>query len=68
MLYSPHLKDDDETVRVYTSRAIEASPEVHLTHGGILLIAILCGGDYDEVCLCILQIFGHGLLILSMFQ
>ena len=35
---------------VYTQDNIENHPEVQLTRGGLILIALLAGGDYDGVC------------------
>jgi Holliday junction resolvase YEN1 len=36
-------------VMVYTAEAIRTHPEVRLTRGGLILIALLAGGDYDKV-------------------
>jgi len=46
---SPNIKKDHDDVVPYTSEGIQTSAGVHLTQGGMLLIAILCGGDYDKV-------------------
>lgn len=35
---------------LYTSENIFITPDVALTRGGLLLIALLAGGDYHEVC------------------
>jgi len=34
---------------VYTAEAIRTHPDVRLTRGGLILIALLAGGDYDKV-------------------
>ncbi|KAJ6579195.1 PIN domain-like protein [Mycena vulgaris] len=39
-------KDDYKELQIFTAAAIESS--VHLTLGGLLLMAILIGGDYDD--------------------
>lgn len=41
------VKEDGEKVEVYTSAAV--LEEVRLTQGGMVLIALLSGGDYDKV-------------------
>ncbi|KAJ7795364.1 PIN domain-like protein [Mycena olivaceomarginata] len=41
-------KDDHHNVTVYTAENIFVTPTVSLTRGGLLLIALLSGGDYDE--------------------
>lgn len=41
-------------VMVFTAEAIRNHPEVRLTRGGMVLIALLAGGDYDKVCLLLL--------------
>lgn len=38
-------------VMVFTADAVGNHPEVRLTRGGLILIALLSGGDYDEVCI-----------------
>ncbi|KAF8193646.1 PIN domain-like protein, partial [Mycena galopus ATCC 62051] len=48
----PKKKDDRHNVMVYTAENIFVTPTVSLTRGGILLIALLSGGDYDKVRLC----------------
>ncbi|KAJ7804654.1 PIN domain-like protein [Mycena olivaceomarginata] len=44
----PKKKDDHHNVTVYTAENIFVTPTVSLTRGGLLLIALLSGGDYDE--------------------
>ncbi|KAJ7847636.1 PIN domain-like protein [Mycena olivaceomarginata] len=44
----PDKKDDHHNVTVYTAENIFVTPTVSLTRGGLLLIALLSGGDYDE--------------------
>ncbi|KAJ7826599.1 PIN domain-like protein [Mycena olivaceomarginata] len=44
----PKKKDDHHNVTVYTVENIFVTPTVSLTRGGLLLIALLSGGDYDE--------------------
>jgi hypothetical protein len=36
-------------ISIYTADQIQSTPSVSLTHGGILLIALLSGGDFDQV-------------------
>ncbi|KAF8151120.1 PIN domain-like protein, partial [Mycena galopus ATCC 62051] len=45
----PKKKDDRHNVMVYTAENIFITPTVSLTREGILLIALLSGGDYDKV-------------------
>ncbi|KAJ6457149.1 PIN domain-like protein [Mycena vitilis] len=40
-------KDHKDKITVYTSEAMQSHPDVGLTQGGIFLLAILGGGDYD---------------------
>ncbi|KAJ7660950.1 PIN domain-like protein, partial [Mycena polygramma] len=40
-------KDHKDEITVYTSEAMQSHPDVGLTQGGIFLLAILGGGDYD---------------------
>ncbi|KAK7050268.1 PIN domain-like protein [Favolaschia claudopus] len=42
-------KKNKDDVTVYTSTALAAHPKVQLTQGGIFLLAVLRGGDYDTV-------------------
>lgn len=47
---------------IYTDQAIRAHPEIQLTHGGLILFALLTGGDYDKVSVmsaCIALAFSH---------
>lgn len=34
---------------IFTAQAIKDHPDVRLTKGGLVLIALLAGGDYDKV-------------------
>ena len=43
------IKKDGDTVTFFTETAIQTKREVQLTQGGMLLIALLGGGDYDTV-------------------
>ena len=38
---------------VFTETAIQTKQEVRLTQGGMLLMALLGGGDYNTVRICI---------------
>ncbi|KAJ7019112.1 PIN domain-like protein, partial [Mycena alexandri] len=40
-------KEDKDEITVYTADAFKNNPEVGLTLGGLLLVALLKGGDYD---------------------
>ncbi|KAJ7473395.1 PIN domain-like protein [Mycena latifolia] len=42
-------KDRPDEIKVYTSKAIQESSSLGIKLGGLLLIALLCGGDYDMV-------------------
>lgn len=42
-------KDDGVHVMVYRADDIERDPACKLTRGGMILIALLSGGDYDQV-------------------
>jgi Holliday junction resolvase YEN1 len=46
-LPSPNVKEDGDMIKIYTAQAIQST--LSLTAGGILLLALLCGGDYDPV-------------------
>ncbi|KAJ6482431.1 PIN domain-like protein [Mycena sanguinolenta] len=48
VIYTPKQKIDGKNVTVYTAENIFITPKVSLTRGGILLIALLSGGDYDK--------------------
>jgi Holliday junction resolvase YEN1 len=42
-------KDDGQHVNIYRMADIETNDGVKLTKGGLILIALLRGGDYDQV-------------------
>ncbi|KAK7025857.1 PIN domain-like protein [Favolaschia claudopus] len=42
-------KKDKDQVTIYTSTALASHPSVQLTQGGIFLLAVLRGGNYDTV-------------------
>lgn len=42
-------KDDGEHTFTYSSSKILSHPSIELAHEGLILIALLCGGDYDSV-------------------
>lgn len=42
-------KDDGQHVHMYHSNDIASNPAVKLSPGGLILIALLRGGDYDQV-------------------
>jgi len=44
---SPNFKEDGDVIKIYTAQAIQLT--LSLTAGSILLLAVLCGGDYDPV-------------------
>jgi Holliday junction resolvase YEN1 len=48
-MYSPQKKADGNNVTVYSSEKLFINPSISLTRGGILLIALLAGGDYHKV-------------------
>lgn len=43
-------KASKDHVMIFTADAIHSHPEVGLTRGGLILFALLSGGDYDQVC------------------
>ncbi|EDR16161.1 uncharacterized protein LACBIDRAFT_321397 [Laccaria bicolor S238N-H82] len=62
VMRNPNLKKDNDNVALYTSEGIRTTAGVHVTQGGMLLIAILCGGDYDKVGLVGCgKVVAHGL-------
>lgn len=44
-----NIKEAGDQVTVFNSGSIEADPQVSLSHEALFFMAILCGGDYDEV-------------------
>ncbi|KAJ7741437.1 hypothetical protein DFH07DRAFT_964993 [Mycena maculata] len=48
VIYVPQKKTDGPNITIYTSEDLFTNPSISLTRGGMLLIALLCGGDYDE--------------------
>lgn len=46
---SPNVKLDGDNVTIYTAHLIAKNPAVALTEGGMLLLALLVGGDYSKV-------------------
>ena len=47
--FSPDIKKDGDSIIVGTAMSIQSNKDTRLTQGGIFLIALLRGGDYDEV-------------------
>lgn len=45
---STYQDNDKGSIHTHTSSAIAKHRSVSLTRGGILLVALLCGGDYDK--------------------
>ncbi|KAF8222062.1 PIN domain-like protein [Tricholoma matsutake] len=43
------IKKDGDTVMIFTEMAIQTKQEIRLMQGGMLLMALLGGGDYDTV-------------------
>ncbi|KAJ7798867.1 PIN domain-like protein [Mycena olivaceomarginata] len=48
VIYVPNKKTDGENITLYSLENIFITPSVSLTRGGLLLVALLSGGDYDE--------------------
>ncbi|KAJ7897103.1 PIN domain-like protein [Mycena olivaceomarginata] len=48
LMIFPNKKKDNDQMALYTSENIFITPDVALTRGGLLLIALLAGGDYHE--------------------
>jgi holliday junction resolvase GEN1/YEN1 len=63
LIDSPDVKKDGDNVNIYTLDAIQNTPGVSLTRGGMMLIALLSGGDYNEVC----DRFSRTHLLLTLF-
>jgi len=42
-------KDDGQHVNIYRLEDLKSNGSVNLTEGGLILIALLRGGDYDQV-------------------
>jgi hypothetical protein len=38
---------EHDTIKIYSTKMIES--QLHLTRGGMILIGLLAGGDYDPV-------------------
>ncbi|KAK7062098.1 PIN domain-like protein [Favolaschia claudopus] len=49
VMYTPKKKTDGDNIKIYTLENIFISPSIGLTRGGLLLFALLAGGDYDPV-------------------
>ncbi|KAJ7439712.1 PIN domain-like protein, partial [Mycena galericulata] len=49
VLVIPKKKEDAKNVNLYTLENLFINPDVSLTRGGFLLIALLAGGDYHKV-------------------
>jgi hypothetical protein len=49
------IKKDGDNVTIFTGTAIQMKQDIQLTQGGILLMAVLGGGDYNMVCSCALM-------------
>ncbi|KAK6984536.1 hypothetical protein R3P38DRAFT_3292357 [Favolaschia claudopus] len=50
VMYTPKKKTDGDNIKIYTLENIFISPSIGLTRGGLLLFALLAGGDYDPGC------------------
>ncbi|KDQ57718.1 hypothetical protein JAAARDRAFT_273139 [Jaapia argillacea MUCL 33604] len=48
-------------VMLYTADAMRTHPEIALTRGGLILFALLCGGDYNEGVPDVGKQIAHGL-------
>jgi hypothetical protein len=49
LFVSLNIKKDGDAVTIFTKTAVQTTQDVHLTEGGMLLIALLSGRDYDTV-------------------
>ena len=43
------MKEDGDNVTIYSAHSIANNPGIGLTEGGMVLIALLVGGDYSMV-------------------
>ncbi|KAJ7093743.1 PIN domain-like protein [Mycena epipterygia] len=48
VIYIPRKKKDGKNVTIYTAENLFITPSVSLTRGGLLLITLLSGADYDK--------------------
>jgi hypothetical protein len=53
-LLSFNIKKDGDAVTIFTETAIQTKQDIRLTQGGMLLMALLGGGDYDMASRCAL--------------
>ena len=51
-LLSFNIKKDGDAVTIFTETAMQSKQDVQLTQGGMLLMALLGGGDYHMVSGC----------------
>lgn len=61
-----HGKVSEHHVMVYTADAVQNHPEVGLTREGMILFALLAGGDYNKVCYS--YHFNHDLCLEEVFR
>ena len=47
--FSPNIKKDGDGITVGTLASIRSNKDTQLTQGGMFLITLLRGGDYDKV-------------------
>jgi hypothetical protein len=57
IFYSPQKKTNGKNVTIYSPEDLFITPSIGLTRGGILLIALLAGGDYHIVCILFQVVF-----------
>ncbi|KAJ7784009.1 PIN domain-like protein [Mycena olivaceomarginata] len=57
----PQKKTDGKNVTIYSPEDLFITPSIGLTRGGILLIALLTGGDYHIACILFKGIPGCGI-------
>ncbi|EDR03823.1 uncharacterized protein LACBIDRAFT_306505 [Laccaria bicolor S238N-H82] len=62
VMWNLNIKKDKDNVTIYSAQSIKSTAGINLTQGGLLLIAIICGGDYDKAGLLGCgKVVAHGL-------
>jgi hypothetical protein len=54
---SPDYKKDGDHIMIYALQAIAGTVDISLQWGGMILIALLSGGNYNKVSSAIIDLF-----------